>query len=60
MATLAAVPELVAAGVTDVTVNLAAFAPTLADAPAGLAIGAQGPAESALSTAAGVIRTFRG
>jgi probable F420-dependent oxidoreductase len=36
-ATLAAVPELAAAGVTDVTVNLAAFAPTLADAPAALA-----------------------
>lgn len=34
--TLRAVPELVAAGVTDVTVNLAAFAPTLADAPAAL------------------------
>ncbi len=38
IATLAAVPELVAAGVTDVTVNLAAFAPTLADAPAALAV----------------------
>ena len=35
--TLGALPELVAAGVTDVTVNLAAFAPTLADAPAALA-----------------------
>jgi probable F420-dependent oxidoreductase len=34
--TMAGVPELVAAGVTDVTVNLAAFAPTLADAPAAL------------------------
>ena len=37
VATLGALPELVAAGVTDVTVNLAAFAPTLADAPAALA-----------------------
>lgn len=37
VATLAAVPELIAAGVTDVTVNLAAFAPTLADAPTALA-----------------------
>jgi probable F420-dependent oxidoreductase len=36
VATMASVPELVDAGVTDVTVNLAAFAPTLADAPAGL------------------------
>ncbi|HVT21499.1 MAG TPA: TIGR03619 family F420-dependent LLM class oxidoreductase [Mycobacteriales bacterium] len=34
--TMGAVPELVAAGVTDVTVNLAAFAPTLAEAPAAL------------------------
>jgi probable F420-dependent oxidoreductase len=33
VATMAAVPELVAAGVTDVTVNIAAFAPTLAEAP---------------------------
>ncbi|MGN6475330.1 MAG: TIGR03619 family F420-dependent LLM class oxidoreductase [Mycobacteriales bacterium] len=36
-ATLAGVPELVEAGVTDVTINLAAFAPTLADAPTVLA-----------------------
>jgi probable F420-dependent oxidoreductase len=35
--TMAGVPQLTAVGVTDVTVNLAAFAPTLADAPAGLA-----------------------
>ncbi|HVS68341.1 MAG TPA: TIGR03619 family F420-dependent LLM class oxidoreductase [Mycobacteriales bacterium] len=34
--TMAGVPELVAAGVTDVTVNLAAFSPTLADAPTAL------------------------
>jgi probable F420-dependent oxidoreductase len=35
--TMASVPELMAAGVTDVTVNLAAFAPTPADAPTALA-----------------------
>ncbi|HVX70618.1 MAG TPA: TIGR03619 family F420-dependent LLM class oxidoreductase [Mycobacteriales bacterium] len=34
--TMAGVPELIAAGVTDVTVNLAAFAPALTDAPAAL------------------------
>jgi probable F420-dependent oxidoreductase len=34
--TMAGVPELTAAGVTDVTVNLATFAPTPADAPAAL------------------------
>src|SRR5690242_21807430 len=34
--TMGGVPELLAAGVTDVTVNLAAFAPTLEDAPAAL------------------------
>jgi probable F420-dependent oxidoreductase len=34
--TMAGVPQLVAVGVTDVTVNLAAFAPTLSDAPAAL------------------------
>jgi hypothetical protein len=33
---MAGVPELIAAGVTDVTVNLAAFAPALTDAPAAL------------------------
>jgi probable F420-dependent oxidoreductase len=36
VATIAGVPELVNAGITDVTVNLAAFAATLADAPAAL------------------------
>jgi probable F420-dependent oxidoreductase len=36
VATLAGVPELVAAGATDITVNLAAFAATLAEAPAAL------------------------
>jgi probable F420-dependent oxidoreductase len=35
-ATIGGVPELVAAGVSDITVNLAAFAPTIADAPAAL------------------------
>lgn len=35
-ATIAGVPDLVAAGVTDVTVNLAAFAPTIADAASAL------------------------
>jgi probable F420-dependent oxidoreductase len=35
-ATMAGVPELVDAGATDITVNLAAFAPTLAEAPAAL------------------------
>jgi probable F420-dependent oxidoreductase len=37
VATIAGVPDLVAAGVTDVTVNLAAFAPTIAEAPQALA-----------------------
>ncbi|HWC33544.1 MAG TPA: TIGR03619 family F420-dependent LLM class oxidoreductase [Mycobacteriales bacterium] len=37
VATMAGVPELVAAGVTDVTVNLAAFAASPADAPEALA-----------------------
>jgi hypothetical protein len=36
VATIDGVPELVAAGVTDVTVNLAAFAATLSEAPAAL------------------------
>jgi probable F420-dependent oxidoreductase len=36
VATLAGVPELVATGATDVTVNIAAFAPTIAGAPAAL------------------------
>jgi probable F420-dependent oxidoreductase len=41
VATMAGVPELAAAGITDVTINLAAFAPTLADAPDALkALGA--------------------
>ncbi|HVT64955.1 MAG TPA: TIGR03619 family F420-dependent LLM class oxidoreductase [Mycobacteriales bacterium] len=34
--TMSGVPQLPDAGVTDVTVNLAAFAPTMADAPAAL------------------------
>jgi probable F420-dependent oxidoreductase len=34
--TMAGVPELTAVGVTDVTVNLATFAPTLTEAPAAL------------------------
>ncbi|HEX3897603.1 MAG TPA: TIGR03619 family F420-dependent LLM class oxidoreductase [Mycobacteriales bacterium] len=37
VATIAGVPNLVAAGVTDVTVNIAAFAPTIAEAPGALA-----------------------
>jgi probable F420-dependent oxidoreductase len=37
-ATIAGVPELLAAGVTDVTVNIAAFAASLAEAPAALAL----------------------
>jgi probable F420-dependent oxidoreductase len=37
-ATIAGVPELVEAGVTDVTVNLAAFAASLAEAPAALEV----------------------
>jgi hypothetical protein len=36
-ATMKSVPELMGAGATDITVNLAAFAATLADAPAALA-----------------------
>lgn len=36
VATIAGVPALVEAGVTDITVNLAAFARSLADAPAAL------------------------
>ncbi len=35
-ATIGGVPQLVAVGVTDVTVNLASFAPALADAPGAL------------------------
>ena len=45
--------RLAAAGVSDEAL-------ARIDAPAGLAIGAQGPAEIALSIAAGMIRTFRG
>jgi xanthine dehydrogenase accessory factor len=45
--------RLAAAGVGEV--DLARI-----DAPAGLAIGAQGPAEIALSIAAGMIQAFRG
>jgi xanthine dehydrogenase accessory factor len=45
--------RLAAAGVSDA--DLARL-----DAPAGLAIGAQGPAEIALSIAAGMIQAFRG
>jgi probable F420-dependent oxidoreductase len=37
VATISGVPELVASGVTDVTVNIAAFAPTIAEAPEALA-----------------------
>jgi hypothetical protein len=37
VAAMRAVPELINAGVTDVAVTLAAFAPTLADAPTVLA-----------------------
>jgi probable F420-dependent oxidoreductase len=36
-ATIAGVPELIDAGVTDVTINIAAFAPTIAAAPDALA-----------------------
>jgi hypothetical protein len=36
-ATMKSVPELMGAGATDITVNVAAFAATLADAPAALA-----------------------
>jgi alkanesulfonate monooxygenase SsuD/methylene tetrahydromethanopterin reductase-like flavin-dependent oxidoreductase (luciferase family) len=36
VATIAGVPDLVAAGVTDVTVNIAAFAPTVDEAPEAL------------------------